>query len=73
MDCVCVPFRGGMGKTKDVSAFERGHGSRCQEHRFVSRTASLVDFSRSTVSCVYQEWATTQRTSSQLDTTLGGL
>ena len=31
MDYVCVPFRGWMGKTKDVSAFKRG--SRCQAHR----------------------------------------
>ena len=31
MDCVCVPFRGWMGKTKDRSAFERGMvvGARC--------------------------------------------
>jgi hypothetical protein len=27
----------------------------------------------STVSCVYQEWSTTQRTSSQLDTTVGSI
>ena len=39
----------------------------------VSRTATLLGFSRSTVSCVYQEWSTTQRTSSQLDTTVGGI
>ena len=24
MECVCVPFRAWMGKTKDLSAFERG-------------------------------------------------
>jgi hypothetical protein len=24
MDCVCVPFSGWLGKTKDLSAFERG-------------------------------------------------
>uniref|UniRef100_A0A673YEK7 Vacuolar protein sorting 13 homolog C n=1 Tax=Salmo trutta TaxID=8032 RepID=A0A673YEK7_SALTR len=35
----------------------------------VSRTATLLGFSHSTVSCLYQEWSTTQRTSSQLDTT----
>jgi hypothetical protein len=32
----------------------------------VSRTASLLGFSWSTVSHAYQEWSTTQRTSSQL-------
>jgi hypothetical protein len=36
----------------------------------VSRTATLKGFSCATVSCVYQEWSTTQRTSSQLDTTV---
>uniref|UniRef100_A0A8C8JM10 Peptidylglycine alpha-amidating monooxygenase n=1 Tax=Oncorhynchus tshawytscha TaxID=74940 RepID=A0A8C8JM10_ONCTS len=59
-----------MGKTKYLSVFERG--SRCQA--FVSRTAMLLGFSRlPTVSHVYQEWSTTQRTSSQLDTTVGSI
>uniref|UniRef100_A0A8C7KXC9 Myosin IXb n=1 Tax=Oncorhynchus kisutch TaxID=8019 RepID=A0A8C7KXC9_ONCKI len=40
--------------------------NRSQAHRFVSTTRALLDFSRSTVSCVNQEWSTTQRTSSQL-------
>ena len=40
-------------------------------HRFVSRAVTLLGFSRSTVSGVYQEWSTTQRTSSQLDTIVG--
>ena len=68
MDCVCVPFRGWMGKTKNVCAFERGMvvGTRrtglCQE---------LLYFSPSTVSCVFQAWSTSQRTFSQLDTTVG--
>uniref|UniRef100_A0A8C8JLT6 Peptidylglycine alpha-amidating monooxygenase n=1 Tax=Oncorhynchus tshawytscha TaxID=74940 RepID=A0A8C8JLT6_ONCTS len=57
-----------MDCTKYLSVFERG--SRCQA--FVSRTAMLLGFSRlPTVSHVYQEWSTTQRTSSQLDTTVG--
>ena len=71
MDCVCVPFRGLMDKTKDC--IWTGYSSRCQEHQFVSRTATQLDFSRSTVSCVYQEWSTTQRTSRQLDTTVGSI
>ena len=37
----------------------------------VSRTATLLGFS--TVSFVYQEWSTTQRTSSQLHTTVGSI
>ena len=50
-----------MGKTNNISAFERG--SRCQAHQFVSRTATLLGFS---FSCVYQQSAPTQRTSRQL-------
>ena len=65
------------GETTSLSAFERGRivgdDSRCQMHLFVSRTATLLGFSRSTVSCLYQEWSTTQRTSSQLDTTVGSI
>jgi hypothetical protein len=37
----------------------------------VPRTATLMGFSSTTVSRVYQEWSTAQRTSSQLDTTVG--
>jgi hypothetical protein len=51
---------GEWAKTKYLSAFER----------FVSRTATLRGFSHSTVSRVYQEYSTTQRTSSHLDTTV---
>uniref|UniRef100_A0A8K9VDC5 Tc3 transposase DNA binding domain-containing protein n=1 Tax=Oncorhynchus mykiss TaxID=8022 RepID=A0A8K9VDC5_ONCMY len=60
-----------MGKTKDLSAFERGLviGAR-RTGLNVSRTATLLCFSPSTVSPVYQEWSITQRTSSQLDTAL---
>ena len=58
---VCVPFRGWMGKTKYLSVFERGmvvgqaHQLKCQE---LQRC------------CVYEAWSTTQRISSQLDTTV---
>ena len=45
-------------------------GEWARQHRFVSRTATLLGFSRSTVSPVYQEWSPTQRTSRQLDTTV---
>jgi hypothetical protein len=56
-----------MGKTKDLSAFEQSMvvGAR----HTVSRTATLLGFSRSTVSRVYKEWSTNQRTSGQPDTT----
>ena len=64
-----------MGNTKDVSTIVQGMvaGSRCQAHRFVSRTANLLVFPRSILSRVYQEWSTTQRTTSQLDTTVGSI
>ena len=39
----------------------------------VSRTATLLGFSSYTVSRVYQELSTIQRTSSQLDTTVGSI
>jgi hypothetical protein len=53
-----------------ASAFERGMvvGARHTGFR-VSRTVTLQGFSHSTVSCLYQEWSTTQKTYSQLDTT----
>ena len=73
MDCVSVPFRGWMGKTTNLSAFGTGYGSRCQTHRFESRTATLLGFSSSTVSSMYQEWSSTRRTSNQLDTTMGSI
>ena len=55
---------------QDKKCLLTGYGSRCQAHRSVSKTAMLLGFSHSTVSCVYQEWSSTQRTSSQLDTTM---
>ena len=61
------------GQDKRFKCLWTGYGSRFQAHRFVSRTALLLGFSRSTVSHVYQEWSTTQRTSSQLDTTVGSI
>jgi hypothetical protein len=59
-------------KTKYLSVFEQGMvvGARRTDLR-VSRTASPLGFSRSTVSPVCHEWSSTQRTSSQLDTTVG--
>ena len=61
------------GQDKICNYLWTGYGRRWQVHRFVSRTATLLGFSRSTVSCVYQEWSTSQRTSSQLDTTVGSI
>ena len=61
-----------MGKTKDLSAFERGmvvgarHTGLCQE---LQRCWVF----HSTVSRVYQEQSTTQRTSDQLETTVGSI
>ena len=45
-DCVCMPFRGWMGKTKYLSVFERGMvvGAR-RTGLSVSRTATLLRFS----------------------------
>ena len=34
MDCVFVPFRGWIGKTKDLKCLWTGYGSWCQTHRF---------------------------------------
>jgi hypothetical protein len=64
--CMCAIQRW-LVKTKNVSAFEQGMvvGAR--------HTATLLDFSCSTVYLVYPEWSTTQRTSSQLDTTVGSI
>ena len=74
MDCVCMPFRGWMGKTKYLSAFEWGMvvGAR-RTNWSVSRTATLLSILRSTVMRVYQEWSATQRPSIQLDTTVGSI
>jgi hypothetical protein len=63
---MCAIQRGEWARQKT------GYGSRCQTHRFECvknyNTAGLF-----TVSYVYQEWSTTQRTSSQLDTTEGSV
>ena len=45
------------GKDKRFKCLWTGYCSRCQSHWFVSRTATLLGFSRSTVSHVYQEWS----------------
>ena len=42
MDCVCVPFRGWMGKTQYLSAFWTGYGSRCQAHQFVFKNGNAA-------------------------------
>ena len=61
-----------MGKTKNVSDFEQGmvvgagRTGLCQE-----RQSCCFKITLSTVSCVHQEWSTTQRISSHFDTTLG--
>jgi hypothetical protein len=59
-----------MGKTKDLSAFEWGRvlSAMCTGLS-VSRTATLLDFSHSTVYSVYKEWSTTQRPSNKLEET----
>jgi hypothetical protein len=67
MDCVCVPFRGRIGKTKDFSVLVVGAR---RTGWFVSRTAMLLGFSASTEK---KEWSTTQRTSSQFGTTVGSI
>uniref|UniRef100_A0A674AN77 Protein rogdi homolog n=1 Tax=Salmo trutta TaxID=8032 RepID=A0A674AN77_SALTR len=58
-----------IGQDKRLKCLLNGYGSRYQVHWFVSRTAKLLGFPCTTVSYVYQECSTTQRTSSQLDTT----
>jgi hypothetical protein len=69
--CMCAIQR---VNGQDKSAFERGMGVGARGTGFsVSRTAPLLGFSRSTVSRVYEEWSTIQRTSSQLDTTVGSI
>ena len=61
------------GQDKIFKCLWTGHGSKCQSHRFVLRTAMLLGFSYSTVSRLYQGWSTIQRTSSQLDPTVGSV
>jgi hypothetical protein len=74
MDYVCVPFIGSMGKTKYLGAFEWGMVESARHTDLsVSRNAMMLGFSHSTISCVYQEWSTIQRASSQLDTTVGSI
>jgi hypothetical protein len=70
--CMCAIQRVN-GKNEIFKCLWTGYGSRCQADHFVSRTLTLQGFSRSTVSRVYQERSTTQRTSSQLDTTVGSI
>jgi hypothetical protein len=70
--CMCVIQRVN-GQDKMLRCLWTGYGIRCQAHRLVSRTVTLLGFSCSTVSCVFQEWSSTERPSSQLDTTEGSI
>ena len=55
-----------MGKKSDLSDFERGMivGARHAGSR-ISETSTLLGFSRTTLSRVYQEWCDKQKTSVQ--------
>jgi hypothetical protein len=70
--CMCG-FRGWMGKTKCLSAFERGMCSRCQAHWFeYVKNCNSAGFFMLISFPLYQEWSTTQRTPKrQLDKTVG--
>ena len=71
MDCVCVPIRGWMGKRKDLSAFEQGMVVGARHTVWVCQELQRCWVFHNSFPCVYQEWSPTQRTSSQLDTTVG--
>ena len=62
--CMCA-IQKVNGRDKSFKFLCTGYGRRCQAHRFVSRIATLLGFSRSTVSHLCQGWSTTQRTSNQ--------
>ena len=64
MDHVYMPFRGWIGRTKYWSTFDQGMVGTRLTSLSVSRTATLLGISHS-VSRVCEEWSTTQRTSSQ--------
>ena len=64
--CMCAIQRVN-GQDKRFKCLWMGYHSRCQAQQFVSRTAMLLGFSHPTVSRMYQEWSTSQRTSRQFD------
>ena len=61
-----------MGKTKYLSAFEQGMvvGAR---RTGLGQELQILQVFHQTVPCLYQEWSTTQRTSSQFETTVGSI
>jgi hypothetical protein len=64
--CMCAIERLNGQDKLFISAFDQGMvvGAR-RTGLSVSRTATLLGFSYSTISCVYKEWSTTQRIFSQ--------
>ena len=53
---------GEWGRQNIEVSFEQGLVVGAKAHRFVSRTAAMLGFSRSTVSRVYQEWSAHPKT-----------
>jgi hypothetical protein len=67
---MCRAIQSVNGQDKDLSPFERGMVVGARSTGFsVSRFATMLGFTLNRF--LYQEWSTTERTSSQLDTTVG--